>query len=105
MRHYRQENNESVAREINLLSGDAVAFQCDVRDETSVKAMVGRVHAEFGAIDILINNAGVVNCRPIDALDGASIARTFEVNVYAHFWTIRAALPIFKVVLRLECIT
>lgn len=93
----RQESNDAVAREVNLESGEAIAFACDVRDENAVKNVIESVYKEFGTIDILINNAGIVQCLPIDELKSDSIARTFEVNVYAHFWTIRAVISKFKV--------
>lgn len=61
----------------------------DVTDEHAVNDEAGRA----GAVDVLVNNAGVVTGAPV--LDGVSdgIRRTFDVNVLALYWTIRAVLP------------
>jgi NAD(P)-dependent dehydrogenase (short-subunit alcohol dehydrogenase family) len=50
---------QKVAQEINTLGGTAIAVQADITVASQVKAMVGRVVAEFGGIDILVNNAAI----------------------------------------------
>jgi NAD(P)-dependent dehydrogenase (short-subunit alcohol dehydrogenase family) len=52
---------EAVAEEINAEGGNARAIVCDVRDHRQVKNLIDTVIAEFGQIDILINNAGVLS--------------------------------------------
>lgn len=91
-----KQTNDAVAREIVQNGGEAVAFTCDVRDESAVKQTIQQIKERFGKIDVLINNAGVVQCLPISAMNSLQIKRTFEVNVLAHFWTIRAVLPLFE---------
>lgn len=51
-----QARAEAVARE---LGPGAVGFELDVRDEASVQACVARVYETFGAVDLLVNNAGI----------------------------------------------
>lgn len=55
----RRDKVEQVANRIREAGGDATAIKADVADETSVKDMVDKAIAKYGAIDILINNAGV----------------------------------------------
>ncbi|HJW33597.1 MAG TPA: SDR family oxidoreductase [Holophagaceae bacterium] len=71
----------------------AATFPCDLRDRAAIKASIARVEATFGALDVLINNAGVVGGQPL--LDSAdeSIELTFQVNALAPIWATRAALP------------
>ena len=52
------ERAEDVVREIRGLSGQAIAVQADIADPDAVAGLIDRVSAEFGRIDIWVNNAG-----------------------------------------------
>lgn len=54
-----QEDCDKVASEINASGGTAIAFQADVRIREQVDALVERSVAEFGKVDIMVNNAGM----------------------------------------------
>ena len=60
-------NSKSVAAEIAAAGGTAKAFALDVASEDSIKACAKAVIAEFGAVHILVNNAGITK----DGLDAA----------------------------------
>lgn len=45
-----------------------------------------------GDVTIVINNAGVVSGKTLLDIDDASIQRTFDVNILAHFWVLKAFL-------------
>lgn len=85
---------EALARE---LGGDAVSMVCDVADPVSVDAAMAAVLARWGRIDVLINNAGVIDpiARLADA-DPVLWARAIDVNLKGVFFGIRAALPIMR---------
>lgn len=65
----------------------------DVSDREAVYRMAAKVREDFGPVDILINNAGIVCCKTIMELPDKVIENTFAVNILAHFWTIKAFLP------------
>ncbi len=71
----------------------ADTFPCDLRDRAAIKASIARVEATFGALDVLINNAGVVGGQPLLESSEESIELTFQVNALAPIWAARAALP------------
>lgn len=72
-------------------------YKCNVSVEEEVTRILAQVRNEFKkSVEILVNNAGVVNCLPFQELEPKSIKRTFEVNVFAHFWTIKCVLPFMK---------
>lgn len=48
---------DSVVAEILARGGEAIAVQADVRDETAVQRMTGRIAAEWGPVDVLVHNA------------------------------------------------
>jgi 2,3-dihydro-2,3-dihydroxybenzoate dehydrogenase len=64
---------------------DVVAAAVDVRDETQVRAFVEQVEARFGAIDSLVNVAGIQRLGPLTELSRQDFADTFDVNVLGVF--------------------
>src|ERR1700678_1724852 len=50
---------EDTVREIELLGCRAVAVECDVRSEASVRAAIQTIISKFGRLDLLVNNAAV----------------------------------------------
>ncbi|MCH8919809.1 MAG: SDR family NAD(P)-dependent oxidoreductase, partial [Chloroflexi bacterium] len=54
-----QERADAVAQEISQAGGQAMGVQADVTDQESVAAIVKRVSDEWGALDVLVNNAGI----------------------------------------------
>lgn len=67
--HYNR--NEAAAHEtIALLAGGPhLAVQADIKDPAEVQAMVDRVVAEMGGLDVLVNNAGIFEHHPLDDVD------------------------------------
>lgn len=70
-----------------------LTYSVDIRDESEVAKLASRVSKDLGDIDILINNAGIVQCLPFLELSPALVERTFQVNTLAHIWTIKHFLP------------
>jgi NAD(P)-dependent dehydrogenase (short-subunit alcohol dehydrogenase family) len=54
----RPEPLEATRAEIEAAGGECLAVQCDIRDPEMVQQLVGRVLERFGAVDVLVNNAG-----------------------------------------------
>ena len=54
----------SAATEIEAAGGKALPIQCDLRDENQIAESVAKAAAEFGGLDILINNASAINLTP-----------------------------------------
>ena len=65
----------------------------DVTDRAAVQAVVGRIAAEHGGLDILVNDAGLIACGPADATSGEEWDRLVAVNLTGIFNCIQAALP------------
>jgi all-trans-retinol dehydrogenase (NAD+) len=73
--------------------GDVAAFQCDISDRLAVYALADRVREEFGSIDLLVNNAGIVKAHLFMDKPDELIEQNIAVNLLAHFWTMKAFLP------------
>jgi 3-oxoacyl-[acyl-carrier protein] reductase len=67
---YVLERAQAVAGEVEAAGGRALAIQGDVTDAAGVKAMVAKAKARFGAIDVLVNNAGNAGANPSAAARG-----------------------------------
>ena len=83
------QNAESVAAEIRAVGGKALPLAVDVSKKESVDSMVAAVLAEFGRIDVLINNASIfsnLKKRPFDEIPPAEWQRVMEVNVNGVFF-------------------
>lgn len=68
-------------------------YKCDVSNWEEVETVAKKVIQEVGHPTILVNNAGVVQGKLILDLKPEDVAQTFGVNIFAHFWTLKAFLP------------
>ena len=77
--------------------GSALVLPCDVADRPAVDAMAGRVLEEFGAIDVLVCNAGTnVRNRSLEALDPADWDRMIATNLTGAYNLVHAVLPAMR---------
>ena len=83
----------SAAAEIEGAGGVALPIQCDLRDEAQIEAAIAKAAAEFGGIDILINNASAINLTKTEATPAKRFDLMFDVNVRGTFLTSQAAIP------------
>lgn len=93
---YFQERAEESARLIMSEGGIAYADQCDVTDEASVQAMIGRAMEKMGRIDILVNNAGIELYKSIEEISVEEWDRVMAVNVRGIFLCCKHSLPHMK---------
>src|SRR5438105_4381512 len=76
-------------------SGREIVIQADVSDEQQVIGMVARTIAEFGSLDVLINNAGIQKPTPSHELEAADFDRVISVNLRGPFLCSREAIRHF----------
>ena len=86
----------TAADEIREAGGVALPIQCDLRDEKQIESAVAQTVAEFGGLDILINNASALNLTPTLATPAKRFDLMFSVNVRATFLASQAASPHLK---------
>jgi NAD(P)-dependent dehydrogenase (short-subunit alcohol dehydrogenase family) len=94
---YREKKTEadSVVKAIEAKKRRAEAVQLDVTDRASVEAAV-RAAEGFGAISILVNNAGVNKPTDFDQISDADWDRILATNLKGPFMTAQAFLPLLK---------
>jgi citronellol/citronellal dehydrogenase len=83
----------TAAEEIRAAGGTALPIQCDLRDENQIAEAIAQTAADFGGIDILINNASAINLTPTEATPAKRFDLMFDVHVRGTFLTSQAAIP------------
>jgi len=91
-----EDTAQAVATEVSRCGTRSIAVQADVSKEDQVQAMFRRVVDEFGALDILINNAGLQKDAPFDQMTLDKWNTVIAVNLTGQFLCAREAVRIFK---------
>jgi len=84
---------EKTAQEIRNKGAIAKAYVVDVSDNLKVYQTAELTKNDFGRVDILINNAGIVSGKKLVDNPDENIKKVIAVNLMAHFWTVKAFLP------------
>jgi NAD(P)-dependent dehydrogenase (short-subunit alcohol dehydrogenase family) len=92
---YRERSDaaDAVVATVQELGRRAMAVQADMASEADILRLFERVDTEFGRLDALINNAGIVSpAGRVDSYDLARLTRMFTINVTAPFLCAREAV-------------
>jgi len=92
----RPEEAAKVVAMIEESGARAVAIKADVSQEAEVQAMFARAVETFGALDVLVNNAGLQKDAPFDELTVAAWDLVMNVNLKGQFLCAREAVRTFK---------
>jgi 3-oxoacyl-[acyl-carrier protein] reductase len=89
----RVEDADAVAAAVRAAGRRGLAVGADVSDGAAVDAMLRRIEAELGAVDVLVNNAGIAIIRGVDELTEAEFDMTLAVSLKSAFLCTQAVLP------------
>jgi gluconate 5-dehydrogenase len=92
----RKEKLDAVVKEIQDAGHKAIAVQCDVSKEESVKSAVAEVLRQYGKIDILLNNAGVAFAGSVENMTVEQWDIAMDINVKGIFLMCKYVLPQMK---------
>jgi len=88
-----QSDIDQLAIETSKLGVKSLALTADVSDINSINSAVEKALAEFGHIDILINNAGIGTFGNFLELEPSTWERIIQVNLMGTYYTTRAVIP------------
>jgi NAD(P)-dependent dehydrogenase (short-subunit alcohol dehydrogenase family) len=88
-----REQVEAAAGAIRTGGGGAIAVVLDVTDAKSVEAAIARIEAELGAVDVLVNNAGIAESAAFTRTGPEMWERHLRVNATGPYLMTRATLP------------
>lgn len=95
--HLPEEKGEAqeTCRLVEHAGRRAIPVECDIRDEKQCRALIEQAVAEFGRIDVLVNNAAYQMSQPdgIGAISTSQFDRVVRTNLYGMFWLCKTALP------------
>lgn len=87
---------DRVVAEIEYAGGRALGIACDVSSRAQIDAVIDQTVAEFGTVNILINNAGLLVSGTIEETSDELIDKTLDINVKGILYAIRRVTPIMK---------
>ena len=78
-----EEKAQELKTEIEQNGGEASIYKCDVSDNVACKEFIGNVIAEYGHLDVLVNNAGISNTKPLHFISEEEYEKVLAVNTKA----------------------
>ncbi|APB34159.1 short-chain dehydrogenase/oxidoreductase protein [Gloeomargarita lithophora Alchichica-D10] len=92
----RIENLKTIAEEIQSAGGDVCFTSLDVTKKEQLEKFIQFAQAQFGRVDVLVSNAGLMPLSLLEQLKVEEWERMIDVNLKGVLYGIAAALPVFK---------
>lgn len=89
----QDEQLDRAEAELREAGADVLALNCDMTVQSDVERMVKRVQSHFGHIDVLINNAGIIQVGPLENLSLHDFEEAMNTNFYGPLYAVMAVLP------------
>lgn len=89
-------NSEELKRaadDLKKRGAEVIEVSCDLRNQHEVISMVEKVRARYGRIDVLINNAGVIQVGPLEIQTQEDFKDAMNIHFWAPYFTMQAVLP------------
>ncbi len=88
-----EEELDRACAELRELGGEAIAVPCDLRDRAQSLGAIETVINRYGAIDVLINNAGIIQIGPLDHMRPDDFEKSMQLHFWAPFNLIQQVVP------------
>ncbi len=92
----RKERLDALAESLSGAPGRIIPFAGDVSKQSDNEAMIDLAVKEFGKLDVLVNNAGVMDdMSPIGDLTNEKLEQVYAINVFGPIYAMRKAVQVF----------
>jgi len=89
----KEEELRRAEAELRARGAEVFSMACDVSKQVQVNDALAHVHEQFGAIDVLINNAGIIQVGPIENMTVSDFAAAMAIHFYGPLYASLAAIP------------
>ena len=93
---YRSEKTVSSLLDLNDGAKNLHVFKMDVNSTDSVKSAMSEIAKRFSSIDLVFNNAGILDWSPLDEVSSDAFRSIYETNVIGVFRVSEAAIPLLQ---------
>lgn len=87
------EELETARADLKARGAEVLAVPCDITDRAQVNEMVNTARDRFGRVDVLVNNAGVIQVGPVEVMTVADYEEAMKTHFWGPLYTILAVLP------------
>jgi NAD(P)-dependent dehydrogenase (short-subunit alcohol dehydrogenase family) len=87
---------ERAERELKALGAPVLTLVCDLRSRRDAQEAVEKAAAHYGHLDVIINNAGVIEVGPLEHMLAPDFEEAVDLHLWAPLWVSRAAIPHLK---------
>jgi len=92
----KQETVQQAAKEVEALGRRAIALTADISNRDEFQKTLKEASSQLGGLDIMVNNAGICQVKPILDVTQEEVEKIYRINVQGVIWGIQAAANIFK---------
>jgi NAD(P)-dependent dehydrogenase (short-subunit alcohol dehydrogenase family) len=87
------EELDAAANELRLRAPFVAAYVCDLTQPPDIQSLFERIHREIGSVDVLINNAGIMQVGPVESMTLADYHQAMAIHFWAPLLCIEQVLP------------
>jgi NAD(P)-dependent dehydrogenase (short-subunit alcohol dehydrogenase family) len=91
-----EEGLERAADDLSYRTAHMLSIPCDISKQEQVKKMVAQVQEKFGTIDIVINNAGIIQVGPVETMTEKDYKEAMDINFWGPFHVINEVFQSMK---------